>query len=271
MPTRMCADIKSIMKFTGMRLPGIPKVRGYIVPWAKDWVLIDRDYSQQELRILAHYEEGSLFQQYQNDPWTDVHDYVHKAVIARFGIDYGRPHIKAVNFGTLYGMGVPGLMVNTGLSREEAATLRDSVMAILNGVPEINDDMRRRMICNEPFRTWGGREYYCRPPVKDKKTGRLKTLDYQMINVLIQGSAGDMTKEAWVNLADNSPPTLKTYLSVHDEFLCSCPKSEIKNHMQILRESMESVKLDVPLLSEGKISYTNWAECRAYDKKGVLV
>lgn len=189
-------------------------------------------------------------------------------VAENFGIEYKRALIKTVNFGLSYGMGLKGLIHKTGLPRDQASTLRNSVLSILSGINDINEDVRNRMLSDRPLRTWGGREYYCRPPIFDEDTGRMRTLDYQMINVLIQGGAGDVTKEAWIAVADNAPKDFKTYLTVHDEFLASCPKGKVKPYMKYLRDCMESVKLDVPMLSEGKISKTNWAECTQYDVKG---
>ena len=108
---------------------------------------------------------------------------------------------------------------------------------------------------------------------KNKRTGKMemRTFDYKLINVLVQGSAGDCTKEAWVRMAEAKPKDMPLYFTVHDEFMASCPKGKVKKYMEIMRKSMESVEFDVPMLSEGKWSTENWAACKAYDKKGKAV
>jgi DNA polymerase I-like protein with 3'-5' exonuclease and polymerase domains len=98
----------------------------------------------------------------------------------------------------------------------------------------------------------------------------MMTFDYKLVNYLVQGSSADCTKEAVLAYMLVKPDTHRLLLSVHDELLVSVPRREVKRGMECLRTAMEGVKFDLPMLSEGSVSETNWAELRPYDKKGVL-
>lgn len=274
-PKPMEAELKKLKKLCGIFLPQLPAVRSYIVPYQKGWVLIDRDYSQQELRILAHFEDGILSKAYADDPWLDMHEYVRTLLEEQYGKDYGRGPVKTTNFGLIYGMGYDLLAAKAGVDKETAKDIKQSILRLFPGLGAMNRDMKARAVEDRPIRTWGGREYYCEPPkmMKNKRTGKMemRTFDYKLINVLVQGSAGDCTKEAWIRMADGKPKDMPLYFTVHDEFMASCPKGKMKKYMEYMREKMESVEFDVPMLSDGKWSPENWAACKTYDKKGKVL
>jgi DNA polymerase-1 len=131
------------------------------------------------------------------------------------------------------------------------------------------DEMRVRATSNRPIRTFGGREYYCEPP--KYKEGKVLTYDYKMVNLLIQGSAADCTKESLIRYHANKNHAAKIVLNVHDQITVSVPKNIIHREMQVLRESMESIEFDVKMLTEGSLSATNWDELTDYDKKGTII
>jgi DNA polymerase I-like protein with 3'-5' exonuclease and polymerase domains len=222
-------------------LPPLPSVRQYVVPLEKDWILFDRDYNQQELRILAHFAEGRLLNDYQEDPWLDLHDHVRNLVNLALGTNYPRKPIKNMNFGLIY----PGIKTLYQIVKERAA----------------ND---------EPIRTLGGRLYYVEPAKFIE--GRMRSYDWKLVNVLIQGSAADATKEAWARYHeagyDDESPLL---LTVHDELLGSSHRDLLYPSQERLRQVMESVECDVPLLSDGTWSARNWAELKKFDVKGKIV
>ena len=253
-----------------LQLPPLPLVRGYIVPYEKTHLLIDRDYSQQEPRILAHFEGASLMEKYNNNPWIDFHDYA-KDELEKMGKFYERKPVKNTNLGLIYGMGVGKLAIKNDMTVNEASELKKAILILYPGLKGMYEEMKQRAKNNQPIRTWGGREYFCEEP--KIINGRMQTYDYKMVNTLIQGSAADCTKTAiinlWHKLADH--PTWKLLLTVHDEILVSAPKSEMKEAMTVLQEAMESVPFNVPMLSEGTVSTTNWAAMVDYDKKGELV
>ena len=248
-------------------IPPLPRCRTYIAP-RKGYVLIDRDYSQQEPRILAHFDGKLLMQAYLRDPWIDFHDYA-KAELERSGLFYDRKPVKNTNLGLIYGMGTPLLAAKNDMAVEEAARLKKAVLALYPGLRDMYKDMKFRAANKEPIHTWGGREYYCEEPKIVK--GRFMTFDYKMVNKLIQGSAADATKEGIIRYHEAKPDDDEFLLPVHDENLAQVPAGRRDKGMAILKEAMESVEFDVPLLSEGDWSPDSWGELRPYDKKGVRV
>ena len=267
-------EFKALFKHEDVKLPAapfelppLPKVRSYIVPFEGE-VFIDRDYSQQEPRILAHFDGGQLMDKYIENPWIDFHDYA-KAELANMGKFYDRKPVKNTNLGLIYGMGVPKLAAKNDMSVLEAGELKKAILMLYPGLKEMYGDMKARASLNLPVRTWGGREYYCEPPrVVD---GRLRQFDYKLVNVLIQGSAADCTKEAIIRYHRAKSKEARIVLNVHDQITASVPKSQLMLQMETMRVAMEGIEFDVPMLSEGAVSETNWDELQDYDKKGVLL
>jgi DNA polymerase I len=249
------------------KLPPLPKVRSYITPF-EGQIMVDRDYSQQEPRILAHFDGGGLLQRYLDDPWIDFHDYA-KAELAKMGKHYERKPVKNTNLGLIYGMGVGKLAAKNDMSVEEAAELKKAILTLYPGLRDMYRDMKLRAKNKEPIRTWGGREYYCEEPKLVE--GRIRQFDYKLVNILIQGSAADCTKEAIIRWDQQRDKDWRLLLNVHDQLTASAPKKQWKDAMACMKKAMESVEFDVPLLTEGTYSATNWAELRPYDKKGQVV
>lgn len=254
------------------KLPSLPLVRGYVVPF-KGHVLVDRDYSQQEPRILAHFDGGQLMETYRANPWVDFHDYA-RDELAKMGLHYERKPVKNTNLGLIYGMGVGKLAEKNGMPVEESEILKKAILRLYPGLDEMYSDMKARAKAGIPIRTWGGREYYCEPPKIIK--GRLRTFDYKLVNVLIQGSAADCSKEAVIRLKKAIVKAKKQdvwflILQVHDQLTMSVPINDAIPAMKVMKEVMESIEFDVPMLSEGSISKTNWAELIDYDKKGKVL
>lgn len=250
------------------RLPALPLCRGYVIPFSDDEVLIGRDYSQQEPRILAHFEDGALKDQYVANPWIDYHDNAKENLERLWNRKFDRKKIKILNLGIIYGQGIGSLAEKNGETVESTKELRDSIYSMYPGLKDMYTDMRTRARNNQPIRTWGGREYYCEPSIIFK--GRTISFDYKMVNLLIQGSAADATKEAAIRFYRAKKPEWKLILQVHDELVCSVPKKHMNESMEVLRVHMESVEFDVQILSEGAVGI-NWAAMADYDKKGQLV
>ena len=248
-------------------LPPLPKVRSYIVPF-KGEIFIDRDYSQQEPRILAHFDGGTLMDKYISNPWIDFHDYA-KAELEKMGKFYDRKPVKNTNLGLIYGMGVGKLAERNDMTVEEAGNLKKAILTLYPGLKKMYSDMKVRSKMKEPIRTWGGREYFCEEPKLVE--GRIREFDYKLVNVLIQGSAADCTKEALIRYHGLKHTEARIVLNVHDQITVSIPKMILKSEMFILRKCMESIEFDVPMLSEGSTSSTNWDELKDYDKKGVVL
>lgn len=249
-------------------LPPLPMVRSYIIPFEGE-IFIDRDYSQQELRILSHYEQGPLFDAYMENNWLDVHTWAKDEINALLSANFDRRPVKDIGFGLIYGMGVGKLAYKAGSTVDVAKQLKKAYLTIAPGLNDLYKDMRRRARDDEPIYTWGGREYYCEDP--KLVDGRLRTFDYKMVNLLIQGSAADCTKEAFIRYHETKPPGHRLVLNVHDQLTSSIPRSELEEGMECMRVAMESVEFDVPMLTEGSWSDTTWSKTDLidYDKKGV--
>jgi DNA polymerase I-like protein with 3'-5' exonuclease and polymerase domains len=246
----------------------LPKCRGYVIPYKDDHVVIDRDYSQQEPRILAHFDGGALMEKYIEDPWVDFHDYA-KAELELMGKFYDRKPVKNTNLGLIYGMGVGKLAERNNMSVEESAELKKAILLLYPGLKEMYKDMKMRAANNIPLTTWGGREYYCEPP--KLVDGRTRTFDYKMVNALIQGSAADCTKQAIIDYYAIKSPETKLYFNVHDQLTASTPKKTMHKDMETMRAAMEGIQFDVPMLSEGAYAFDNWGNLVDYDKKGKAV
>ena len=245
-------------------LPRVPNMRRYILP-ERGHILIDRDYSQQEARILAHFDGGGLAARYNADPWIDFHDFAQQE-LARAGRKYERRVVKNTNFGLIYGMGVGKLAQKNDITVEEAKALKAAVLSLYPGLAHMYEVMRQRAKARLPIRTWGGRRYLCEEP--ELVNGRWRSYDYKLVNVLIQGSAADCTKQAIINWHAAAKPEWKLMINVHDELVCSVPTRDAPAAMLVLREAMESVRFDVPMLTEGATG-ANWGDMISTDEKGV--
>jgi len=261
------AKAKFLPKSPWKDLPPLPRMRSYIVPF-KGHMFIDRDYSQQEPRILAHFDGGALMAKYLENPWIDFHDSA-RDELANMGKYYERKPVKNTNLGLIYAMGVSKLAIKNDMTVEEASELKKAILTLYPGLKEMYKDMRARARNNEPIQTWGGREYYCEPPMIIK--GRIQTFDYKMVNILVQGSAADCTKEAIIRYHAEKHKEAKIVLNVHDQVTVSIPIRILKSEMEKLRRCLESVEFDVPILSEGEVSRTNWEDLKPYDKKGKIL
>jgi DNA polymerase I-like protein with 3'-5' exonuclease and polymerase domains len=252
-------------------LPNLPCVRGYIAPEI-GCALIDRDYSQQEPRILAHFDGEKLLEKYKADPWIDFHNAAQEE-LRKVGKDYPRKLVKNINLGILYGMGIGTMAAQNSMSYDAAKALKNSLLQLYPGIRKMYSDMRSRARLNMPIRTWGGREYYCEPAkIVD---GECREFDYKMVNLLVQGSAADCMKEAIIRVYEAfeaaSSGAWQILLNVHDQLTVQAPIKDVCTAMATLSHAMESIEFDVPMKSEGSISLTSWAALRPYDKRGEIL
>lgn len=257
-------------------LPGLPLCRDYIIPYHADHSLLDRDYSQQEPRILAHFEDGNLKDQYLENPWIDFHDNAKEHLERVMHRHYERRPVKNINLGLIYGQGVGSLAIKNDSTVEETRELKDAILKMYPGLKELYQDMRRRAAQNVPIRTWGGREYYCEEAKYVEKFKKVITFDYKMVNTLVQGSASDCTKEAVIRMArwvkeHGKGNSWFILLQVHDSILLSVPVWDFEKANKALRACMESVEFDVQILSEGDYSLTTWHAVEKHDRKGKIV
>lgn len=230
-------------------LPDIPRIRGYILPDTPKHMVGRRDYNQQELRVLAHFEDGDLRQAYLDDPRLDVHEFTRIMIQQLIGIDVGRGFTKTLNFGFVYGQGLGSLAEKLMKTVDEVKKVRNAQMKALPGFKALNDGVKKRANSGDFITTWGGRQYYKEPSILIN--GRMVDFAYKLLNYLIQGSSADITKEAIIRY-DSVRRDGRFMLSVYDEIDISAPKKALKSEMLLLREAMMSIELDVPLLSDGE-------------------
>jgi DNA polymerase I-like protein with 3'-5' exonuclease and polymerase domains len=249
----------------------LPLIRGYVTTYEDGDVLIDRDYSQQEYRILAHFEGGALMRAYLENPWIDLHEHSRLLINDLLHANFTRKPVKNTGFGILYGLGLEKLALKNKCTVEVADQLRKAFKQIYPGLKDIQEVLKQRERDHEPVRTWGGREYFCEEPklvTLPNGAKKLQTYGYRMLNYLIQPSAADCTKEALVRYWEHKPVNHRVLTIPHDEFLVSVPAKERDVGMELLRLNMESVEFSVPMLSDGKWSPTDWATLKTYDKAG---
>jgi DNA polymerase I-like protein with 3'-5' exonuclease and polymerase domains len=127
----------------------------------------------------------------------------------------------------------------------------------------LDEELKRIGRAGEAINTWGGREYYCEAPGYSKKYGREMTFEYKLLNYIIQGSAADATKEAIIRYHDHPKKEGRFLVTVYDEVNVSADKGVYKSEMAVLRECMESIEFDVPLLTDGKTG-PNWADVKKF-------
>lgn len=236
-------------------LPRLPLMRRYFLPDDKNSWFCRRDFAQQELRILAHFEDGDLCTRYRAEPELDIHNIVRDGILEMANLELSRSAVKILNFGEIYGMGLGKLADGMKVSVEVAQKIKRAKREALPGIAMLERTLKDRGKEKKAMRTWGGREYYAEEP---KWNGdRWQTFEYKLLNYLIQGSAADCTKEAIIRYEDAKKHG-RLLLTVHDEIDISCPKKALKEEMLILRDVMMSMEFDVPMLSDGEYGQ-NWA------------
>jgi DNA polymerase I-like protein with 3'-5' exonuclease and polymerase domains len=244
-------EVKGFRMPTHIELPSIPRVRGYILSDEKDHWIGRRDYNQQELRVLAHFEDGALLAAYLQNPRLDVHEFLRLQILEQLGLELERDITKTLNFGYIYGQGLGSLAEKLSRTVEEVKKFRNAQMQALPGLKKLSDGLKARSKQGLPIMTWGGRQYYVEPPKWNEKEERWMEFGYKLLNYLVQGSSADVTKESIIRY-DSVRKNGRFMLSVYDENDISAPKKALKEEMLLLRTCMMSIELDVPLISDGE-------------------
>jgi len=244
-------------------IPGLPNVRYYIDTCNDDYAVAKRDFSSQELRVLAHYEDGPLLQAFKADPSLDLHQWACDKIKELTGIVITRKQAKTVAFSILYGSGLAKLAEGLHTDQDAARVIKDAYLDAIPGIAQLSTQLKARAKQGRPIRTWGGRQYYVEPPRFDPEVGRWRSFEYKMLNYLIQGSSADISKDAIIEYAARKQHGT-FLLMVHDELVIKVHKDHLASEMQILKECMESVPLDCPLTSEGEVG-RNYHELELYN------
>ena len=242
------------------------RVRNGFVADRGNW-LISVDYSQIELRIVAHMaQDEGMLAAFRAD--EDIHATT-AAAIYNVALDAVtkdmRRHAKAINFGLIYGMSAFGLMRGTDLTLAEAENFVKAYFTKFPGVKKYLDGIRKQAAQQGYVETLLGRRRYF-PALQGRTNPQLKAREErEAINAPIQGTAADIMKIAMLKI----PPALKKaklsgkmLLQVHDELVLECPKDEVEKTAQIVKETMaDAYELDIPLSTEARYG-ANWGEMR---------
>jgi DNA polymerase-1 len=241
-----------IEALVGIGFEGFIGLRNYfLADPGKIWAAID--YSQQELRFLAHFEGGPLLAQYLRDPTMDVHKWVLELIKRKLGIEYPRKFIKTCVFMLIYGGGGKALARKLKVDIKLAYQLRNAVLDALPGVKTLMQTTKSRIT------TWGGRIYEVEDPVfitsGPDDDAELMTFEYKQLNRRIQGSAADYTKQGMLNV-HRALPECRIAVQVHDELGIMVNDEE---QARIAADAMCEAQLGVPMLADIKLSRTTWA------------
>jgi DNA polymerase-1 len=240
------------------------KIRlAFIAP--KDHKIVAIDYSQIELRIMAHLSD---------DPglvsaFSEGRD-VHKATAAEiFGVELAdvtveqRRSAKAVNFGLIYGMSAFGLAKQLDVPRHRAQEYMDKYFERYPNVMAYMEDTRQQAAEQGYVETWFGRRLYL-PDIKAKNAMRRKGAERAAINAPMQGTAADIIKKAmlavdeWIQAQND--PRIQMTMQVHDELVFEIHQDIVDETTAKLVEIMnEAVELKVPLIAEAGIG-DNWEQ-----------
>ena len=243
------------------------QIRSAFVPGQEGWVLLAADYSQIELRVLAHFSgDERLCEAFARD--EDIHARVASQVNAvplEEVTGEMRRQAKAVNFGVIYGQSPFGLAKQLGIDQDEAARFID---AYFEGYPGIERFLERVLAeCRKKgyVNTILGRRRAIRGVRADAGRGR-NLAERTAINTVIQGSAADLIKLAMIAIhrrlrREKSPARM--LLQIHDELIFEVPTENLDDLAQLVSEEMAGAeRLDVPLRVDVKAG-PNWAEVKS--------
>ncbi len=243
------------------------KIRKAFIP-EKDNVLVSADYSQIELRLLAHIADLKSMKQAFEDG-VDIHAMTASEMfgVAIEGMDpMVRRRAKAINFGIIYGISAFGLANQLGIPRGEAKDYITSYFEKFPGIRQYMDDTIAFAKAQGYVETIFGRRTYV-GGINDKNPAMRGYSERQAINAPIQGAAADVIRRAMIRM----PAALKAarlkarmLLQVHDELIFECPKSEADKTCALVSKIMidapePAVKLTVPLDVEARAG-ANWDE-----------
>lgn len=242
-------------------------IRKAFVPEWEDSVLLSSDYSQIELRVLAHISKDEhLIKAFQEG--ADIHT---STAMRVFGIERpddvtanDRRNAKAVNFGVVYGISDFGLSNNLGISRKEAKAYIDTYFERFPGIKNYMDEVVREARDKSYVETLFKRRREL-PDINSRNFNIRGFAERTAINSPIQGSAADILKIAMIQL-DKALVAggyqTKMLLQVHDEIVLEVPKSELVEMKKLVKQTMEeAIQLSVPLIADENEGAT-WYEAK---------
>ncbi len=242
-------------------------IRKAFVPSLENSVLLASDYSQIELRVLAHISQDQhLIEAFQQG--ADIHT---STAMRVFGIEKAedvtpndRRNAKAVNFGVVYGISDFGLSNNLGISRKEAKNYIDTYFERFPGIKDYMETIVREARDKGYVETLYKRRREL-PDINSRNFNIRNFAERTAINSPIQGSAADILKVAMINLdkaLTDAGLSTRMLLQVHDEIVLEVPMAELETVKAMVKETMESaIQLSVPLIADENEGET-WYEAK---------
>jgi len=235
-----------------IRLEEGRKIRQAFVPSEEGWVIFAADYSQIELRVLAHIAgDEKLIEAFKEG--MDIHT---KTAMEVFHVkadevtDYMRRHAKAVNFGIVYGISDYGLSQSLKITRKEAGHFISRYLESYPGVKEYMDEIVKDAKQKGYVSTLMHRRRYL-PEITSRNFNLRSFAERTAMNTPIQGSAADIIKKAMLDMAERLKEEglkARLLLQVHDELIFEAPEDEVEKLKVIVPEVMEhAIELNVPL------------------------
>ena len=243
------------------------QIRKAFVPSTPDGYIFSCDYSQVELRVLAHISgDEHMLEAFKSG--YDIHAHTAMKIFGLTSPDEVTPlmrrHAKAVNFGIVYGISDYGLSKSLGIGRKQA---KEFIENYLKQYPQVKEYMEKAVDVARKkgyAETIMHRRRYL-PNINAKNFNLRSFAERTAINSPIQGSAADIIKIAMINMQkklDEMKLKTKMVLQVHDELIFDVPKEELETIRKIVPEVMESaVHLDVPLIADSSWGH-NWYEAK---------
>ena len=227
-------------------------------------VLVSIDYSQIELRIMAHLsEDPGLLEAFAKG--EDVHRFTAAEVfdVARDEVTSDqRRHAKAINFGLMYGMSSFGLSRQLQIEVAQATEYVDQYFLRYPKVREFMDSMREKARSDHYVETIYGRRLYV-PDINTRHYGRRQHAERTAINAPLQGTAADIIKLAMIEVdrwLEQNASSSRMIMQVHDELVLEIPESEQQFVCENVKSIMENAtKLHVPLIADAGVGL-NWAQ-----------
>lgn len=229
-------------------------------------VIISIDYSQVELRVMAHLaQDENMISAFQSG--ADIHRQTAARILGKKPEDVTaeeRGNAKTINFGIIYGMGAQRLSREQKISLAEAKSFIEKYFLNFSGVHRYLEEQRQLAHSHGEVRTFFGR-----PRKVDlsraMNPGEVKALENIAINSPIQGTAADIMKLGMLRAAESlrkSGLKARLLLQVHDELVLECPRSEVDETATLLKNALEgAVEFSIPLVAEVGVG-SNWLEAK---------
>lgn len=249
-----------------IRLEEGRKIRKAFKPTSQDSVILSADYSQIELRVLAHITQDESLK----EAFIHGHDIHTTTAMKVFNVEANdvdslmRRQAKAVNFGIVYGISDYGLSQSLGITRKKAKAFIDDYLASFPGVKQYMSDIVKDAKAQGYVETLLHRRRYI-PDITSRNFNLRSFAERTAMNTPIQGSAADIIKLAMVKFNEKVKDTnyhAKLLLQVHDELIFELPKSEVEDFSEFVEEIMENaLELDVPLKIDSSYGST-WYDAK---------